>query len=278
MGDFCCLSQRAAKREAKEDEQARKALLARRYTSSHLTTASTSGSQATSPSDLLGGVPLPSDATQEQRAQMELAAQARSYQKSPRRLSPARRISRAPTSSSSVSGASTLEHASSASAPAIPLQQQRLVAHEARKASLCNDGNAKIILLGSGESGKSTFAKQMKVIHSGGFTEEEILAYRPEVLRNVIEAMQQVLLGMRRLGITFGGEQAPASKVGSISSHPNLPQEWAEYVEGLHLEYEHLECLPQKTIEAVGYLWIESGIRNHFDRLTHVSYVLDSAQ
>lgn len=217
MGDFCCLSQRAAKREAREDEQARKALLARRHTSSHLTTSSVSGSQETAPSDLLGGVPLPSDATQEQRAQMELAAQARSYQKSPRRLSPARRISRAPTTSSSVSGASTPEHASSASVPATPPpQQQRTAAQHARKASLCNDGNAKIILLGSGESGKSTFAKQMKVIHSGGFSEEEILAYRPEVLRNVIEAMQQVLIGMKRLGITFGGEQAQASKVGAF--------------------------------------------------------------
>lgn len=47
---------------------------------------------------------------------------------------------------------------------------------------------------------------------------------------------------------------------------------------GLRLEYDRLECLPQKVCEAIGYLWIESGIRNYFDRLRQVSYVIDSAQ
>ncbi|KAJ7016333.1 guanine nucleotide-binding protein alpha-3 subunit, partial [Mycena alexandri] len=31
----------------------------------------------------------------------------------------------------------------------------------------------KILLLGSGESGKSTIVKQMKIIHQGGFEERE---------------------------------------------------------------------------------------------------------
>ena len=34
-------------------------------------------------------------------------------------------------------------------------------------------------LSGSGESGKSTIVKQMKIIHQNGYTHEELLAFQP---------------------------------------------------------------------------------------------------
>lgn len=40
----------------------------------------------------------------------------------------------------------------------------------------------KILLLGSGESGKSTFIKQMVIIHGKGeFTADEVRAYRQQI-------------------------------------------------------------------------------------------------
>lgn len=36
----------------------------------------------------------------------------------------------------------------------------------------------KILLLGSGESGKSTIVKQMKIIHQNGYSRDELLAFR----------------------------------------------------------------------------------------------------
>ncbi|EPB68763.1 hypothetical protein ANCCEY_12145 [Ancylostoma ceylanicum] len=40
----------------------------------------------------------------------------------------------------------------------------------------------KILLLGSGESGKSTFIKQMNIIHGAGeFTADEVRAYRQQI-------------------------------------------------------------------------------------------------
>ena len=36
----------------------------------------------------------------------------------------------------------------------------------------------KILILGTGESGKSTLVKQMKIIHSDGYTQQELMNFR----------------------------------------------------------------------------------------------------
>jgi guanine nucleotide-binding protein subunit alpha len=59
----------------------------------------------------------------------------------------------------------------------------------------------KILLLGSGESGKSTIVKQMKIIHQNGFTTEELLSYRPTIYKNVIDSAQAIVLAMRKIGV-----------------------------------------------------------------------------
>lgn len=58
----------------------------------------------------------------------------------------------------------------------------------------------KILLLGSGESGKSTIVKQMKIIHKGGFTESELMDYRPVVYKNVLDSAQAIIVYMRKIG------------------------------------------------------------------------------
>ncbi|KAH0828873.1 guanine nucleotide binding protein, alpha subunit [Lanmaoa asiatica] len=58
----------------------------------------------------------------------------------------------------------------------------------------------KILLLGSGESGKSTIVKQMKIIHQNGFTDEERMTYRPTIYRNTLDSAQAIVLAMRKIG------------------------------------------------------------------------------
>jgi GTPase SAR1 family protein len=48
------------------------------------------------------------------------------------------------------------------------------VIHKERRAT---DSKVKLLLLGTGDSGKSTFVKQMKVIHKDGFSTGEVMKF-----------------------------------------------------------------------------------------------------
>ena len=54
---------------------------------------------------------------------------------------------------------------------------------------------------GSGESGKSTIVKQMKIIHQDGFSDSELADYRPVVYKNVLDSAQQVVSYMNKIGL-----------------------------------------------------------------------------
>ncbi len=54
---------------------------------------------------------------------------------------------------------------------------------------------------GTEESGKSTIVRQMKVLHQGGFTPQELDSYRGTVYRNVLESAQATVQAMRKIGV-----------------------------------------------------------------------------
>ncbi|KAM9769319.1 guanine nucleotide binding protein (G protein) alpha v1 [Menidia menidia] len=65
----------------------------------------------------------------------------------------------------------------------------------------------KILLLGAAESGKSTLVKQMKIIHSHGFTRQELTSFKPAVLDNLLTSMKFVLHGMGVLRINLASSR-----------------------------------------------------------------------
>ena len=48
----------------------------------------------------------------------------------------------------------------------------------------------KLLLLGAGESGKSTFLKQMRILHGKGYDEAALLEYRSVVYSNIVKGMK----------------------------------------------------------------------------------------
>ena len=63
--------------------------------------------------------------------------------------------------------------------------------------------DVKILLLGAGECGKSTIVKQMKILHQNGFTQQECVAYRSIIIRNLIASLASILNAMKTLRIKF---------------------------------------------------------------------------
>eukprot|EP00066_Takifugu_rubripes_P002647 XP_003964702.2 PREDICTED: guanine nucleotide-binding protein G(o) subunit alpha-like isoform X1 [Takifugu rubripes] len=65
----------------------------------------------------------------------------------------------------------------------------------------------KILLLGPAESGKSTLIKQIKIIHSHGFSKQELTTFKPAVLDNLLTSMKFVLRGMGMLRINLANKK-----------------------------------------------------------------------
>lgn len=59
----------------------------------------------------------------------------------------------------------------------------------------------KLLLLGTGESGKSTVLKQLKLLHRGGFTHQERLQYAQVIWADAIQSIKILIIQGRKLGI-----------------------------------------------------------------------------
>ncbi|PPQ86211.1 hypothetical protein CVT25_006891 [Psilocybe cyanescens] len=121
----------------------------------------------------------------------------------------------------------------------------------------------KILLLGSGESGKSTIVKQMKIIHQEGFSNQELAEFRPIVYKNVIDSAQQVVVYMKKIGLECVeySNRALAEKVldfrlDTTGGTPYFPTEIAE---------------------AISQLWKDPIIPKVMDEHSSDFYLMDSA-
>ncbi|KAL7752075.1 guanine nucleotide-binding protein subunit alpha [Sorochytrium milnesiophthora] len=108
----------------------------------------------------------------------------------------------------------------------------------------------KMLLLGAGESGKSTILKQMQLIHGAGYSDEERLAYREIIYSNVVQSMRVILEAMEVLGIPLGDAANEPHKANIIDQPSQL--------EG--------DSLPADVSQAVKALWADSGVLACFAR------------
>ncbi|XP_059526063.1 guanine nucleotide-binding protein subunit alpha-13 isoform X2 [Myotis daubentonii] len=115
----------------------------------------------------------------------------------------------------------------------------------------------KILLLGAGESGKSTFLKQMRIIHGQDFDERARGEFRPTIYSNVIKGMRVLVDAREKLHIPWGdnSNQLNGDKMMSFDTRSPL------VAQGLVETRVFLQYLP-----AIRALWADSGIQNAYDR------------
>ncbi|XP_035721877.1 guanine nucleotide-binding protein G(q) subunit alpha isoform X12 [Vespa mandarinia] len=107
----------------------------------------------------------------------------------------------------------------------------------------------KLLLLGTGESGKSTFIKQMRIIHGSGYSDEDKRGFIKLVYQNIFMAMQSMIRAMELLKI----EYAESSNI-----------EKAELVRAV--DFETVTTFESPYVEAIKDLWADAGIQECYDR------------
>ncbi|RIA95683.1 G protein alpha subunit [Glomus cerebriforme] len=119
----------------------------------------------------------------------------------------------------------------------------------------------KILLLGSGESGKSTIVKQMKIIHQNGYTKEELALYRITVYKNLVDSAQAIVYAMKKF-----------RKEPKRSENKILADKILDY----YVESDPAFQLSQEIVEAIDSVWHDPIITEILDQQSHF-YLMDSA-
>ncbi|XP_061079943.1 guanine nucleotide-binding protein subunit alpha-12a [Conger conger] len=127
----------------------------------------------------------------------------------------------------------------------------------------------KILLLGAGESGKSTFLKQMRIIHGKEFDQKALLDFRDTIFENLIKGMRVLVDARDKLGISWQNSEngKHGMFVMSFESKAGVPVE---------------PCTFQLYVPALWALWQDAGIQEAYGRRSQfqlgesVKYFLDN--
>ena len=114
---------------------------------------------------------------------------------------------------------------------------------------------------GSGESGKSTIVKQMKIIHQNGYTVDELALYRLTIYKNLIDCSKALIGAMRQFEIQ---PRNPA----------NL--DFCDYLVEYTVDPDPHTPLQSKVGTAITSVWKDGCIEELMERQSEF-YLMDSA-
>ncbi|KAL0085819.1 guanine nucleotide binding protein, alpha subunit [Phycomyces blakesleeanus] len=106
----------------------------------------------------------------------------------------------------------------------------------------------KMLLLGAGESGKSTILKQMKLIHDCGYSKEERIAFKEIIFSNAMQSMKVIIDAMEDM-------ELPLTHL----------RQYADIIMNLPAQIER-DTLPLEVTQAVKILWKDPNLQAAFER------------
>ncbi|XP_006882580.1 PREDICTED: guanine nucleotide-binding protein G(o) subunit alpha isoform X4 [Elephantulus edwardii] len=130
------------------------------------------------------------------------------------------------------------------------LERSKAIEKNLKEDGISAAKDVKLLLLGAGESGKSTIVKQMKIIHEDGFSGEDVKQYKPVVYSNTIQSLAAIVRAMDTLGIEYGDKERKdqarplSGSLGAADTEPFSPE----------------------LLSAMMRLWGDSGIQECFNR------------
>ncbi|GAA5966567.1 hypothetical protein JCM8115_006870 [Rhodotorula mucilaginosa] len=135
------------------------------------------------------------------------------------------------------------------------------IENQLRKDRMAMRNEIKMLLLGAGESGKSTILKQMKLINEGSYTDKEREAYKEIIYSNTVQSMHVILDAMEMMGLDL------------------VNPEGQRYREVIMAQPHQIEAdvLPTEVTEAITELWRDPAVKQCFARSREYQ-LNDSAQ
>lgn len=120
----------------------------------------------------------------------------------------------------------------------------------------------RLLLLGAGESGKSTIVKQMRILHVNGFNAEEKKQKILDIRKNVKDAIVTIISAMSTL--------TPPVSIANPSNQPR-----AEYIKSIAplSDFDYTE----EFFEHAKHLWDDEGVKACFERSNEYQ-LIDCAQ
>ncbi|XP_070764085.1 guanine nucleotide binding protein (G protein), alpha activating activity polypeptide O, a isoform X3 [Enoplosus armatus] len=147
------------------------------------------------------------------------------------------------------------------------LDRSKAIEKNLKEDGLTAAKDVKLLLLGAGESGKSTIVKQMKIIHEDGFSGDDVKQYKPVVYSNTIQSLAAIVRAMDTLGLEYGDkERKDEGRRGGVESGA-----------GEENRMEDTEPYSAELLSAMMRLWSDSGIQECFSRAREYQ-LNDSAQ
>eukprot|EP00027_Filamoeba_sp_ATCC50430_P000332 CAMPEP_0168557026 /NCGR_PEP_ID=MMETSP0413-20121227/9199_1 /TAXON_ID=136452 /ORGANISM="Filamoeba nolandi, Strain NC-AS-23-1" /LENGTH=421 /DNA_ID=CAMNT_0008588017 /DNA_START=210 /DNA_END=1475 /DNA_ORIENTATION=+ len=123
----------------------------------------------------------------------------------------------------------------------------------------------KLLLLGAGESGKSTFAKQIRTIYMKGYENvEERKSFRPTVYQNIFENMKALVQGAIDLNFEIAAE------------NKDKAQYFLDLTPEMMTEIE-LKGIGKDLADNIKTLWADKGVQSAFENAAKIQ-LNDSAE
>ncbi|KAI0014175.1 guanine nucleotide-binding protein subunit alpha [Xylariaceae sp. FL0662B] len=124
------------------------------------------------------------------------------------------------------------------------------IENQLKRDKMMQRNEIKMLLLGAGESGKSTILKQMKLIHEGGYSRDERESFKEIIFSNTVQSMRVILEAMESLELPLE-DQRMEYHVQTIFMQP-------AQIEG--------DVLPPEVGNAIEALWKDPGVQACFKR------------
>ncbi|KAJ3441981.1 guanine nucleotide-binding protein g(o) subunit alpha [Anaeramoeba flamelloides] len=125
-------------------------------------------------------------------------------------------------------------------------KQNQVIDYKLRQVETELSNNLNLLLMGPGDSGKSTIAKQMKIIHSNGFRKKEKIKFKIVIYQNILDNLQILIQMIKTLNLD------------------ELPTE----LERIAQEITHLDDeipLNEEIGEKISQLWDNPSLKKAFD-------------